>query len=82
MKLLLKIIGKLIKWSAVIFGVLFTIYMLNLDMKLVGWLYKCLNKFHDRAGRRAGCGLLMELYNELIRETEGLLEGRPLHLGL
>ena len=48
MKLLLKIIGKLIKWSAVIFGVLFTIYMLNLDMKLVGWLYKWLNKFHDR----------------------------------
>ena len=48
MKLLLKIIGKLIKWSAIIFGVLFTIYMLNLAMKLVGWLYKWLNKFHDR----------------------------------
>ena len=24
-------------------GVLFTIYMLNLDMKLVGWLYTVLN---------------------------------------
>lgn len=48
MKLLLKIVGKLIKWAAVIFGILFTIYMLNLDMKLVGWLYKWLNKFHDR----------------------------------
>ena len=32
MKLLLKVIGKLIKWSAILFGVLFTIYMLNLDM--------------------------------------------------
>ena len=48
MKLLLKIVGKLIKWSVLIFGVLFTIYMLNLDMKLVGWLYKWLNRFHDR----------------------------------
>ncbi len=48
MKLLLKVIGKLIKWWAILFGVLFTIYMLNLDMKLVGWLYKWLNKFHDR----------------------------------
>ena len=32
-------------------GVLFTIYMLNLDMKLVGWLYTVLNKFHDRKVR-------------------------------
>ncbi|MEG1789084.1 MAG: hypothetical protein RR055_00795 [Oscillospiraceae bacterium] len=28
-------------------GLLFTVYMLNLDMKLVGWLYVVLNKFHD-----------------------------------
>ena len=32
-------------------GVLFTIYMLNLDMKLVGWLYTVLNRFHDRRPR-------------------------------
>ena len=32
-------------------GVLFTIYFLNLDMKLVGWLYNVLNKFHDRKVR-------------------------------
>ena len=32
-------------------GVLFTIYFLNLDMKLVGWLYVVLNKFHDRKVR-------------------------------
>ena len=32
-------------------GVLFTIYFLNLDMKLVGWLYTVLNKFHDRKVR-------------------------------
>ena len=32
-------------------GVLFTIYFLNLDMKLVGWLYTVLNKFHDRKPR-------------------------------
>ena len=32
-------------------GVLFTIYFLNLDMKLVGWLYTVLNKFNDRKPR-------------------------------
>ena len=32
-------------------GVLFTIYFLNLDMKLVGWLYTVLKKFHDRKVR-------------------------------
>ena len=32
-------------------AVLFTIYFLNLDMKLVGWLYTVLNKFHDRKPR-------------------------------
>ena len=36
---------------AAVVGVLFTIYMLNLDMKLVGWLYNVLNKFHDRKVR-------------------------------
>jgi hypothetical protein len=29
-------------------GTLFIIYMWNLDMKGVGFIYKWLNKFHDR----------------------------------
>ncbi len=32
-------------------GLLFTVYMLNLDMKLIGWLYTVLNDFHDRKPR-------------------------------
>ena len=48
MKTFCKILRTIIKWLTVITGVLFTIYMLNLDMKLVGWAYKWLNKFHDR----------------------------------
>ena len=32
----------LFKALSVTFVVLFTVYMLNLDMKLVGWLYTCL----------------------------------------
>ena len=49
------IIGRIFKTLlgvlAVTVGVLFTIYFLNLDMKLVGWLYNVLNKFHDRKVR-------------------------------
>ena len=41
----------LFKALSVTFVVLFTVYMLNLDMKLVGWLYTVLNKFHDRKVR-------------------------------
>ena len=41
----------LFKALSVTFVVLFTVYMLNLDMKLVGWLYTVLNKFHDRKPR-------------------------------
>ena len=48
MKTFCKILRTIIKWLTVITGVLFTIYMLNLDMKLVGWAYKWLNKVHDR----------------------------------
>ena len=48
MKTFWKILGKILKWLTIITGVLFTVYMLNLDMKLVGWVYKWLNKFHDR----------------------------------
>ena len=48
MKTFCKILRTIIKWLTIITGVLLTIYMLNLDMKLVGWVYKWLNKFHDR----------------------------------
>ena len=49
------IIGRMFKFLfkalSVTFVVLFTVYMLNLDMKLVGWLYTVLTKFHDRKPR-------------------------------
>ena len=48
MKTFWKILGTILKWLTIIVVVLFTIYMLNLDMKLVGWAYKWINKFHDR----------------------------------
>ena len=48
MKTFCKILRTVAKWATIITGVRFTIYMLNLDMKLVGWVYKWLNKFHDR----------------------------------
>ena len=48
MKTFWKSLGFILKLLTVIVGVLFTVYMLNLDMKLVGWAYKWLNKFHDR----------------------------------
>ena len=38
----------LFKVISITFGVLFAIYMLNLDMKLVGFIYTWLNKFHDK----------------------------------
>ena len=46
-----RIFKKLLGILAATVGVLFTIYFLNLDMKLVGWLYTVLNKFHDRNPR-------------------------------
>ena len=45
----------LFKALSVTFVVLFTVYMLNLDMKLVGWLYTVLNKFHDSKPRDIAC---------------------------
>ncbi len=48
MKTFWKILAVILKWLTIIVGVLFTIYMLNRDMKLVGWAYKWINKFHDR----------------------------------
>jgi hypothetical protein len=40
-------------WIALIaaagaFALLFTVYMANLDMKLVAFLYVVLNKYHDK----------------------------------
>lgn len=46
-KLFKKLLGLLLATVCV----LFTVYMLNLDMKVVGWLYNVLNKFHDRKVR-------------------------------
>ncbi len=48
MKAFWKILGIIIASLTAVTTVLFTIYMLNLDMKLVGWAYKWINKFHDR----------------------------------
>ena len=52
------IIGRMFKFLfkalSVTFVVLFTVYMLNLDMKLVGWLYTVLNKFNDVNNREIG----------------------------
>lgn len=45
MKKLLKLLFKIVTITV---GVLFTIYMLNLDMKLVSFIYTWLNKFHDK----------------------------------
>lgn len=43
-----KVLKILFKVTGITFGVLFTIYMLNLDMKVVGFIYTWLNKFHDK----------------------------------
>lgn len=45
MKKVLKLLCSVI---CITLSVLFTIYMLNLDMKLVGFIYTWLNKFHDK----------------------------------
>lgn len=46
-----KVFKFLFKAVSLTFVLLCTVYMLNLDMKLVGWLYTVLNKFHDRKPR-------------------------------
>lgn len=43
-----KVLKFLFKVTGITLGVLFTIYMLNLDMKVVGFIYTWLNKFHDK----------------------------------
>ncbi|MDR1059223.1 MAG: hypothetical protein LBL43_06705 [Treponema sp.] len=34
--------------AAALFALLFVVYMFNLDMKLVAFLYVALNKYHDK----------------------------------
>lgn len=43
-----KVLKLLLKIFCITFGVLFGVYMLNLDMKVVGVIYTWLNKFHDK----------------------------------
>lgn len=45
---MLKLLKKLLKLLLIALGGLFTVYQLNLDMKLVGWVYHQLNEFHAR----------------------------------
>ena len=48
MNKLLKILFKLIRIILVAVGVLFIVYFLNLDQKLLGWAYRQVNAIFDR----------------------------------
>lgn len=43
----MKILGTISIILAVLFVLLFIVYFFNLDMKLVAWIYKSLNKRFD-----------------------------------
>ena len=45
---ILNILKKTCKVSGITVGVLFVVYFWNLDMKLMGWLYKKVNILFDR----------------------------------
>ena len=49
---IIRVIAKLIKTTAVVgavaTGTLFTVYMLNLDQKLLAWAYARVNEIFDR----------------------------------
>lgn len=47
-KLLFKLVFKLIKILFVAAAILFVVYFLNLDQKLLGWAYKRVNEIFDR----------------------------------
>jgi hypothetical protein len=51
MKSLLKFIGKLLGVFVALFGVTFTIYWFNADMKLVNKIYFLLQKHYDNMKR-------------------------------
>ena len=48
MKKLTSLLLKVIKILCITVGVLFVVYFWNLDMKLMGWLYKKVNEIFDR----------------------------------
>ena len=48
MKKLIGILLKIVKILCIAVGVLFVVYFWNLDMKLMGWLYKEVNAIFDR----------------------------------
>ena len=48
LKVLFKFVFTLIKILTVAVGVLFLVYFLNLDQKLLGWAYKRVNEIFDR----------------------------------
>ena len=47
-KILFKLFGKLVKILLVTVVILFVVYFLNLDQKLLGWAYKRVNEIFDR----------------------------------
>ena len=47
-KILFKLFGKLVKILLVTVVILFVVYFLNLDQKLLGWAYKRVNEIIDR----------------------------------
>jgi len=44
----LLVIWKIVKVLLIILAVLFVVYFLNLDQKVLGWAYKLVNKIFDR----------------------------------
>ena len=48
MKSLFKFFGGLVKVLVITVVVLFVVYFLNLDQKLLGWAYKRVNEVFDR----------------------------------
>ncbi len=48
MKTALKILGKILKFFAIVFGILFVVYFWNLDQKVLALLYKLMNGVFDR----------------------------------
>lgn len=43
-----KVVGTTVKVGCIATGTLFTVYMLNLDQKLLAWAYSRVNEIFDR----------------------------------
>lgn len=43
-----KVVGTTVKVGCIATGALFTVYMLNLDQKLLAWAYSRVNEIFDR----------------------------------